>query len=386
MASGATSASRKMARPWSKAEVRRLRAKFPELGATGCLPLFKRRSLNSIRQKAIVLDLAFIHPNHRGLVSPIPVDQFPRVLAMHKAGASCRAIGRAYGVSSSSATNALAAAKCRASGRAPAKRSADGGLMIRDLKRVHAMLEAGARGIDIQTEIGISASSVSTHRRRLNKERAAAGLPLLPPAGGGDRYAGARLSADDVRTIEKLFMKGYGSRIIATRTGISGTTIKRHRDRLIARLACKGQVLPGCDASGKRISVKAHAHRVTEERVAALRLHILGRLPVQRAARLCGVGISSAYRIRNALAAELAARGEILSKPILPGRSAVARRATEQDANAAAAAVLAPPRPRRLTFDEQLQRVRNGAGLTRAFKPTTTHDVTLGGVSSGMLG
>lgn len=362
-------------RPWTRAEVRILKKNYPSLGATGCLPLLPRRSVNSIRTKVRLLDLIHVAHNHRGLTSPVAVEDLPRLLAMHTAGHSLDAIGAAFSISAASAANALAAAKCRAAGRAPAKRASDGSLMIRDLKRLHGMLHAGARGVDIQSEFGISASSVSTHRRRLNAELAAKGMPALPAPGAGQRYSGTRLSAADIKAAESLYMEGFGTKTVRDRLGIGGTGAKRIRARLIARLARKGECLPGCDAAGRRIKLKEPARKIPAAAIEKLRVYLLDRMPVRRAARFTGIGVSSAYKIRDALAAELDAQGKALPKPKLPGKSAAGR--------AKAPAVPAPSR--KLTFEEQLQLVREGASIAPKFIPSRVINHTLGGVGSGML-
>ncbi len=350
------------------------------VGAQGCLPLLPKRSLDGVRQQAVNQGLEWEHAvKHRGLVSPVPVHDLPRVLAMHNDGQSHEEIATAFGICPASAANALAVAKCRASGRTPARRAPDGSLMIKDLKRLHALFEAGARGVDIQVELGISASSVSTHRRRRNAELKAQGLPPLPPAGGGQRYCGARMSAADRRAVVALFMEGYGAKTIARRIGIGQTTAKRVRDQLIKKLKRRGESLPGCDANGKRLKVKEPSRKLDPAAVEALRAHLLNRIPVQRASRFTGIGITSAYRIRDALAAELAAEGKLLPKPKLPGKSSEGRRPVKDVMPAPIAA------PRRLSFDEQLQRVREGAAVVPRFKPSVPIAHTLGGVGSGML-
>jgi len=115
-------------------------------------------------------------------------------------------------------------------------------------------------------------------------------------------------------------MEGFGTAKVSERSGVSKTSCIRIRARLRRRLHRKGQSLPGCDAAGVRHIHAESARFVTDEQRQLLREMLLDRIPVRRAARELAIGGSTAYRIRDDLAAELSSAGQTLPTPRLPGR------------------------------------------------------------------
>ena len=404
---------------WSAAELDALREVFPRAGVNAAADALPGRSWQAINVMASKL----------GLRSPVVGDapkpmlqgaQLEEAIRLREVeGWSFARIGATFGVAEASACNAVLIALCPRKGFTPAQRYPNGRLTPEGLDRLKLMLRKGLKGVDIQLRLGVSASCVAEQRRRYRADLKIRGKAALPPPGAGEAYSGVRLSTAKKREVEALFLEGYGAKKVTERTGVSNTSVGRIRNRLIKRLARKGDALPGCDRQGRRGAAKESARQIPAEAVEALRERLLAREPVRRAARDLGVGTCAAYRIRDALAAELAAEGRALPRPILPGKSHEARAevrraawlpaaklqryrvlttehgldeakrllldeivAEQREATARRAAEAARPK----SFEEKLALVAAGRGITAALhlrRPDPT--MTLGGVATGAL-
>lgn len=305
---------------WTKEEVAILREFYPAEGAR-VIARLPARSVHSIHVKAHKLGLAC----HRPQAAPrhaLEGEHLERAIALREKQCwSFARIGAEFGISESAACNAVLVALCPRKGYRPAERDSHGRLLPEGVERLRYALKKGLRGADIQLRLGLSASRIAEERRRYNRELKKAGKALLPPPGGGEQYSGVKLSRDQRRDVEDLFLRGLGTQKISERTGISKTSCTRIRRRLVARLRRKGQELPGCDAKGTR-HVQAESIRfVTDEQKRLLRQAIMARVPVMRAARDLVIGQSTAYRIRDDLRAELASHGLPAPDPVMPGTS-----------------------------------------------------------------
>jgi hypothetical protein len=230
-------------------------------------------------------------------------------------------IGKHFGVAETSASNAVLMALCLKRGHRPAERDSSGRLTAEGLERLRYALRIGMKGTEITLRLAISAAAIAEQRRRYNTELKSRGKAPLQPHGRGDRYSGAKISAEDRKAVEALLMQGFGAMKIEQRTRISKTTVQRIRTKLVKRLKAKGETLPGCDDRGRR-HVQAESSRfIPEESRQLLRKLLLDRVPVARAAKIAAIGSCSAYRIRDEFAAQLNALGKSLPKPLLPGRS-----------------------------------------------------------------
>jgi len=381
---------------WTAAELRILTDTFPVEGAQACVDRLPGRGLLAIKQRARKAGLKDpTLPPPAALRQPLAGQDLDRALELRDAGWSYARIGKACGVCESTATNALMIVQCRRAGYTPARRDALGSLLPAEIERLRAMMRAGLRGTDIQIRMGISASCVSNQRRRYAAELKKRRMQPLPPPGRGEAYSGRKLPKETRQQIVDLLMTGLGAPKIALSTGVSKSHIQRIRRRLIARLRRRGETLPGCDYKGVRHEQFGSAARIPAEAIAELRRRILDGEPVARAAKAVGIGGSSAYRIRDALANELRAEGKLLAKPIRLGRAGDAKAAraadwlppnmfrryrrlchhvgaeqaraiVEQEIAAAQIEVarrLAEERARPLTFEEKLARVRRGAPI-----------------------
>lgn len=395
---------------WTVEDDAVLAAHFPAEGAAGCALRLSGRTTPAIAQRAFKLGIAGPVPPaaKRPLLKGGDVE---RAVAMHAAGESYAAIARAFGCCESTATNAVLAGRCRAAGFTPARRAADGSIVARDVARMRRLMMEGLRSVDIQLQMALSASTVAHHRRKYLAELKRKG-GTLPPPGGGERYSGRQLSIEDRRAVEALLMEGRGAKKISEATGVSNTSVGRIRNRLIARLRRRGQCLPGCDADGVRRAQVDSARFISPETVARLREQLLAGVPVARAARMVGIGGCSAYRLRHAFAAELAAEGRALPRPVRLGNGARGRKAVAQarwmpegklyrywmlcrtmTADAAKAAVIREAAEERRaeaawpkTFAEQLARARDGAQIAAVVRIARADPVmTLGGVATGAL-
>ena len=183
--------------------------------------------------------------------------------------------------------------------------------------------------------------------------------------------------------------------------GVSKTVCTRIRNRLIGKLKRSGKCLPGCDAAGKRRTIRDHARAVTDEQKAKLRELVLNRMPVRRAAKICGIGGSTAYRIRDALKAELgdampaprfpgrvsALRAEMLYAQAIPGEHLwrfriLVREHGEEEARRILRSEIAEAR-RIETFEQKLQRA--DLKIAPAFRPERSYQGTLGGVTGAII-
>lgn len=398
--------------PWTSEERAILAELYPTEGLNGVTDALPERSWCAIQQMAHKMRLKTVIVG----AAPKPKLQGSRlaeaVRLREEENWSFARIGALLGVSESSACNAVMAELCVRSGHRPASRDRFGRLHSEEIDRLRLMLRKGLKGIDIQLRMGISASRIAEERRRYSRYLKANDKAPLPPPGGGDAYSGVKLTRAKRAEVEALFQQGLGTAKISERTGVSKTSCTRIRNRLIRRLARKGLTLAGCDQRGVRHVQAESARFVTDGQREALRALLLDRWPVRRAALHVAIGLSTAYRIRDDLAAELARRGETLPPPRLPGRSRegltpepnwppigvkqiyafrqlLASR-TFDDAKAhwrhARAEERRAEAARPKTFEEQLEAVRAGAKLTirqliRKADPT----YTLGGVATGAL-
>lgn len=310
------------ARPkWTEAERDVLRARYERDGAAACALVLPGRHAQAVRAQAWKLGLK--DPNPPASLRPPPLrgQDIKAALAMRDAGASYKAIGAAFGMCEASATTAILAGQCRRSGFTPARRDSTGALILPEIRRMRALMMQGLKNRDIQLQMAVSGACVTNHRRRYEAELRAKRLgKTLPPPGGGATYSGRRIPADKRREVERLLIEGHGGPRVAMLTGVSKTHVQRKRRVLVMRLARKGECLPGCDLTGRRHTQKESTRFLLPEAVERFKAMLLERVPVRRAAMLCAIGACTAYRIRDAMKAEFAARGETLAKPILPGR------------------------------------------------------------------
>jgi hypothetical protein len=404
---------------YSPREDATLRRLFPALGASACAAKLRRRSPGSIKQRAAILGLKPPDDQrHQGLQRRLSDEQATAAMAMHDEGTSFAAIGAHNGVCEATATNAVRRAECLRSGGTPAKRDGSGAVIAKDITRLRQMLRDGHKGCDIARALGISANSVSYHRRRYAQDLKLNGsAEMLPEPGRGDIYSGRKLNAKTRREITELLMSGLGKSRVSRETGASPSQITRIRSRLVKHLALSGQCLTGCGADGKRVVTLKSTRFIGPELIAKFRAHLLARVPVRSAALLTAIGCSTGYRLRDAFRAELEADGKSLPEPILPGRQSPSKRAYSHwlpagaiyqfrallettdfetakrqileaqkppiPSTLACTAKSTEPTPYRLSFEEQLARIRNGASLieVRPFSRNLA-DITYGGVSS----
>lgn len=407
--------------PWTSQDNAILADIYPREGLNGAADLLPDRSWHAIEQRAFKL----------GLKSPIVSDAPSPKLAGEKLeqairhyeqdGWSFMKIGREFGVCATAATNAVLIALCPRRGYRPAERDASGRMTTESKERLRYMLKKGLRGVEIQLRLGLSAARVAEERRRYAKDLASRDKAPLPPPGAGEQYSGALIPRAKKLKVEAILLDGHGSTTAARRAGVSVPSAKNIRRRLIARLARKGEVLPGCDDAGNRIAAAKHSdHYIPASLEAELRRRLLAGDPVQPAARATGIGSCGAYRIRDRLAAELRERGEELPKPIRLGPGSERRVSACGDdwlpadrvqefrrlahavgfeeakativASVAAqlakeAEVRAAERARPKSFEEQLARIARGeARVVPAFTPRRPDPTfTLGGVATGAL-
>jgi hypothetical protein len=400
---------------WTKQEIAILRDVFPGGGVNAAADALPDRTWQAINVMACKLGIKSgrVSDAPKGKLQGAELEEAIKLREVN--GWSFEKIGLKFGVCEISAQNAVLIALCPRKGFTPAQRDRQGRLTPEGIERLRLALRRGAKAVDIMLRLGLSAGRVALERRRYSAELKAAGKVSLPPPGKDLEYSGRRIPADKRRQVEQLLLQGYGSAKVHERTGVSKTHILRTRTKLVKRLARKGECLAGCDIKGVRHVQLETSKHIRADQVAALRAKLLNRVPVRRAALEVGIGGSSAYKIRDALRAELAARGEQLPSPTLPGftksaspsrraawlpkgskwiyryrellrtfdpEAAKAKLLEEHAALARAAALAAKPR----TFDEQLAAVRNGARLVNVRhirRPDPTG--TLGGVATGAL-
>jgi len=304
---------------WTPAELAILQAQYPEMGIDVAAHL-PGRSWHSIHVKAHKLGLKCRKVGDAPKPKLAGAELEEAIGLREGQGWSFARIGAKFGVSEGSANNAVLIALCTRRGFTPAERDQHGHLTEVGLERVRYALKKGLKGVDIQLRLGVSAGCVAEQRRRYNRDLLKRGKAMLPPPGGGEAYSGVKLGKSQKAEVERLFLQGLGTAKVAAQSGVSKTSCTRIRNRLIKRLKRKGETLPGCDAAGFR-RVQAESTRfITEAQRDALRSMLLERIPVRRAANIAAIGGSSAYRIRDEFAAELAAAGKCLPPPLLPGR------------------------------------------------------------------
>lgn len=318
-------------------------------------------------------------------------------VALRDDGWSYAKIGKHFGCSESAAANCILPVLGVRAGYRLAERDERGRMLPAELERLRLMLLKGVKPVEIQLRMGLSASRIAEERRRYNLDLKERGKRPLPPPGNGEHYSGARISREAKREVERLYLEGFGAAKISKRTGVSYTQVRRIRQKMLRRLKRKGQNLPGCDANGKRHTMKDHARSITDEQKAKLRELILSRVPVRRAAAIAGVGSCSAYRFRDLLKAEL---GDAFPAPKLPGRVSkhraellyaqaippqhlwrfrvLVREHGEDKARQLLRAEISAAR-RDETFEEKLQ--RSDLKIVAAFKPSRNHEGTLSGVT-----
>lgn len=393
---------------WTRQELAILHDVYPREGINGAVDALPGRSWTAICVMASKLQI-------RSPVigkAPVPLltgDRLEHAIARRERdGWSFARIGEELGVCESSACNAVLIALCPRKGFTPAKRDATGRLLPEGMERLKLMLRKGMKAIDIQLQLGVSASCVAEQRRRYRADLKARGKAALPPPGGGIAYSGVKLTTAQKREVEALLMQGFGAKLVSQQTGVSNTSVGRIRNRLIRRLKRRGHCLPGCDLSGRRIKQKQSTRDIPQASIAAFRQRLLDREPVRRAGNAEGIGLCRAYKLRDEFIAELAAQGEELPKPILPGRTAAGRHdpwlpvgmitrhrelvrevgpvEAKAQIKAELAAARKAERARPKTFEEQLAAVRNGARLVQRFTPRRADPAgTLGGVATGMI-
>ncbi len=156
-------------------------------------------------------------------------------------------------------------ALCPRKGFIPAQRDQFGRLTPEGMDRLRLALRKGMKAVDIQLRLGVSASCIAEQRRRYRADLKARGMAPMPMVGGGQRYSGVPVSRDERQAVEALLLQGYGSKKIEQRTGISNTSVGRIRNRLIRRLARRGECLPGCDVKGRRIGAAIESDHYVPE-------------------------------------------------------------------------------------------------------------------------
>lgn len=403
------------ARPWTEAELDHIRAHYPDHGATA-VSVALDRSRQAIQMMANRLGLRTAHRPPAPMAKLMGEDLEQAIALREEQGWSFERIGRKFGVSETAASNAVLIALCPRKGHRPADRDARGFLLPHEIERLRLFLRKGTKGQEIQLRMGISAARVAEERRRYSADLKARDKAPLPPPGNGVAYSGARITPAMKREVEQLYLDGYGCETIKQRTGVSLTTSKRIRDRLIKRLARKGEYLPGCDSDGTRRRAKHDFRRIRPDMVEQLEQLLLQRMPVAQAAEIVGIGKTSGYRIRDDLRARLETDGQQLLEPLLDttkaGKAAArskrwmphkiahrnrfkqlledhdpasARLILEREIMADRMAAAAAPAPRQ-TFEQQLQSMRPDSRLITV-KPIRKADpaFTLGGVATGAL-
>lgn len=390
---------------WSPSEIAILREHYPRGGIKAVVELLPGRSVHSIQVRLSRLGIKCGRVMCDAPKCVLTGDDLEEAIRLRESGWSFLRIGARFNVAESSACNAVLNALCVRRGFTPAERDERGRLTDRGMERLRWMLKKGFKGVEIQLRLAVSASCVAEQRRRYNRELKAKGKALLPPPGGGTRYSGVKLTREQKARVEQLFLDGYGTANVARMAGVSKTSCTRIRNRLIARLKRRGEALPGCDANGKRRAIRDHARHVPEEMKEKLRELILARVPVKRAAESIGLGLSSAYRLRD----EMVADGFAIPKPRLPGRvrglrrellnaqkippehmmrfRALVRKCGDTDEARRRLRVEIAAAKRNLSFEEKLKLVADGKAQivpVQRIVPVGP-DITLGGVATGAI-
>lgn len=412
------------ARPkWTPNEKNVLLRHFEAEGAEGCMARMKKlegRGAFAVKQVARKLGLKEPIPHQalRPLLAGADLEEAIRL--REEEGWSFKRIGEKFGICESSASNHVIMALCPRKGFRPAKRGPHGELVADEIERLRALLRKGTKPIDIQLYMGISAGTISNERRQYNAELKSRGKRPLPPPGNGERYSGAKIGQEKKKQVEAIYLAGHGTPKASSETGISYTHCLRIREKLVKRLARKGEALANCDLKGVRRSYIDSSQRVPAAAIARVRALLMDGVGFKRAGNIAGVGDCTSYRIRKELKAELEAQGRSLpltkrvgrggavaSRWLPPGSRWIflyrklaaqhgddaARSAIEEGiaaigalARAIGRALEEERRRRPATFEEQLDRIRHGAGLISTFKPhRAAPDVTLGGIATAAL-
>lgn len=393
---------------WTPEEVAALREVYPTGGLKAAVVRLPDRSWHAIHMKAqklrIGCDMTKVCGGERRC--KCEGADLTKALELREQGWSMAKIGAHLGFAESTINNAVLIHDCTAKGYTPAEHYPNGRLTPSARERLRWMLKKGLKGVEIQLRLGISSAAVHNERCRYNRELKANSKALLPPAGNGEKYSGARIDPRARKEAERLFMEGYGTKKVSGMSGISKTVCTRIRSKLVKRLQRKGEALLGCDLEGKRHVMRDHARQIPDELKARLRELLMQRVPVRRAARMVGIGSCSAYRIRDELKQEV---GDALPPPRLPGKTKPLQRemlysqAIPQgfmwryrqlvrqhgDADTARQALRAEiaDAKRNRSFAQQLEALSRGeVQIAPAFVPRrAAPDYTLGGIATGAL-
>lgn len=283
---------------WTPSEVAELRRAFPEGGLKAAVEVLPNRSWHSIQVKASKLGLRMDNPNKGGRGLAVTGAELEEAIRLREAeGWGFGRIGAHLGRAEASVTNAVLIALCTRRGHTPAKRDEHGRLTEAGIERLRLAMRKGLKGMDIQLRLGVSAATVSHHRRLYAADLKARGKAPLPPPGGGQSYSGVKVPQAKKREAERYFLEGYGTRKVSEMAGVSKTVCTRLRNRLIKRLKRKGECLPGCDLDGARRRMKDHIRHIPPSSMAELRrLLRKGECSIIEASRRARVGSCTAYR------------------------------------------------------------------------------------------
>lgn len=394
--------------PWTPEERAILAELYPSEGLNGVTDALPERSWHAIQQMAHKMGLKTAIVGHAPKAK-LQGERLAEAVRLREVeNWSFARIGATLGVSEAGACNAVMIELCAKSGHRPAARDQFGRMLPAEIERLRLMLRKGLKGIDIQLRMGISAGRIAEERRRYNRELKANGKAPLQPPGAGAAYSGVKISKAKRAEVEALFQDGLGTAKISERSGVSKTSCTRIRNRLVRKLARKGRTLTGCDARGTRHTHAESARFITDSQREALRALLLDGWPCARAARYTVIGNSSAYRIRDALEAELAQAGKPPLQPRFPGKARdgltvspfwpptgvkqiyafrqMLATMSFDDAKAEWRQARRAEATRPKTFEEQLAAVRAGAKLvTREPIRKADPNYTLGGVATGAL-
>lgn len=405
---------------WTSEEIAILIDVYPREGINGAADALPERSWGAIQNMAHKLGVRSALVDVPAPAAKLDGDDLEEAIVLRERdGWSFDAIGKRFGVCEIAAQNAVLIALCPRKGYRPAERDDNGRLLPEGLERLREMLRQGRKAVDISLRLGLSAARIAKERRDYNADLKARGKRPLPPPGGGERYSGAKVPKDVYVQVDALLMAGHGAPRIATMTGVSKTHVQRRRRKLITRLARKGECLPGCDASGKRIAYKDSLASVSDAQKAIVRAELMKGTPVARAAKIAVIGSSFAYALRDELKVELERQGKALppikrlgrvkaeavdrqldwlpkgKKNLILYRRFLAECGNDPvEAKRRTVAELMPrtiavPRPpaRPMTFEEKLAAIEAGQLRVIANVPLRRPDYagTLGGVATGAL-
>lgn len=305
---------------WSADELEILRTVYVEQGLEAAMAQLPGRPRQAVYVKAAKLGLkTSFRPARMGCYRELA----GQALALYAELGSYAKVGERLGVCEATATNAVLVGQCLAAGHRPIERGPDNRITRAGIERLRQLMRKGLKHRDIQLLTGVPAATLTRERRRYETYLKQHRLAPIPARNHGTGYSGNRVPAAKKREVERLFLEGFGTQKIFEATGVSKSVCLRIRAKLVAKLRRRHECLPGCDANGVRRVMRDHGGRVPQESLDKLRALLLDRVPVARAARICGIGGSSAYRIRDAMKAEL---GEAMPSPRLPGHVTPLRR------------------------------------------------------------